>query len=445
MKSPIKDSLNIFMNGFLVGHLHKLRSGGLIFTYHPEWLETPEARPISLSLPLTPQPYQGDLVYNFFDNLLPDNEQIKARIQTLFHAPSTQPFDLLSSIGHDCVGAIQLCRDNEAAQLKSIHAKPLNKRQIADLLKGYQQAPLGMTGPATDFRISIAGAQEKAALLLKGGCWFKPLGATPTTHIFKLPIGFIERQRIDLRDSCENEWLCSKIATAFGLPAASTEVLQFHDVKALVTERFDRKISEDGRWIMRLPQEDLCQAMGYSPAFKYQADGGPGIKEIMSLLLGAEQANENREFFYRAQILFWLLAAIDGHAKNFSLFIKPAGRFQLTPLYDMLSAYPLLNSKQLSKQKIKMAMALKGINNHYYWHNIQRRHFLSTAKAVQFSVTTAEKILDDMLARVDQVIVKVSSQLTSTFPSAIAEPIFKGMKNFRDRFQPSVKKLQQGR
>ena len=131
---------------------------------------------------------------------------------------------------------------------------------------------------------------------------------------------------------------------------------------------------------MRLPQEDMCQALGISPNLKYQADGGPGMKNIMQLLLGSANPTEDRDIFYRSQVLFWLLAAIDGHAKNFSLFIEPEGKYRLTPLYDIMSAYPLMAKKQLQAQKIKMAMALKGKNNHYHWYNIQRRYFIETAK-----------------------------------------------------------------
>lgn len=430
--ATIKASLKIFMNGLLIGHLNKLRSGNLTFAYDSQWLETQEARPISLSLPLSAQTYTGDQVYNFFDNLLPDNDRIKMRIQALFHAPSAQAFDLLASIGHDCVGAIQLCHQDTASEVDSIKGKKLSDNQIAKLLSNYQHAPLGMSHTNQDFRISIAGAQEKTALLRHKGQWLQPTGTTPTTHIFKLPIGFIEHQRIDLRDSCENEWLCSKIAEAFNLPVASTEICRFDDVKVLVVERFDRKLSQDGAWIMRLPQEDLCQSLGYSSAFKYQADGGPGIKEIMSLLLGADQANADRANFFRYQVFFWLLAAIDGHAKNFSVFINVGGRFQLTPLYDIMSAYPLIANKQLQKQKIKMAMALISKNNHYQWHNIQRRHFIATAKAVQFSVQEAKQIMEEMLAQVDHVIQMVSAQLPSHFPAAIAEPIFNGMIHYRE-------------
>lgn len=424
--------LNILMNGLLVGYLSKHPSGGLTFAYDQKWLQTLKARPISLSLPLSTKPYEGDKVYNFFDNLLPDNDFIKARIQTLFQAPSKQPFDLLSSIGHDCVGAIQLCADKEAVDVKSMRMEPLTDQQIAAILKGYQRAPLGMTHDAEDFRISIAGAQEKTALLLKDNQWYRPLGATPTSHIFKLPIGFIEHQQIDLSGSCENEFLCHKIAEEFGLPVAPTKICYFDGVKVLVVTRFDRKISKDGSWLMRLPQEDMCQALGYSPALKYQADGGPGIREIMSLLLGSEYAIQDRQRFYRYQILFWLLAAIDGHAKNFSIFIQQSGRFCLTPLYDVMSVYPLLENGQLQKQKIKMAMALRSSTNHYRWHGIQRRYFLSTAKAVQFSEQEAEQILSQMLAQVEQVINSVSMQLDSTFPNSIAEPIFTGMLNCKN-------------
>lgn len=425
--------LNVFMNGLLVGRLNKHSSGGLTFTYEQTWLQTPGARPISLSLPLSTKHHEGDKVYNFFDNLLPDNDLVKTRIQTLFQAPSKRPFDLLSSIGNDCVGAIQLCQNEEAANVKSMHMEPLGDHQIAAILKGYQQTPLGMTHDAEEFRISIAGAQEKTALLLKEKQWYRPLGTTPTSHILKLPIGFIEHQQIDLRDSCENEWLCYKIAEAFGLPVAPAEICYFDDVKALVVTRFDRKLSKDGTWLMRLPQEDMCQALGYSPALKYQANGGPGIKEIMTLLLGSEYAMQDRERFYQYQILFWLLAAIDGHAKNFSVFINQEGRFHLTPLYDVMSAYPLLTNGQLQKQNIKMAMALKSSTNHYHWHTMQRRHFLSTAKAVQFSEQEAERILDQMLQQVEQVIHNVSAQLDKSFPDSIAEPIFTGMLSCRNR------------
>ena len=425
-------ALNVYVNNLLVGHLIKMKSGGMAFSYDKNWLAMPEARPLSLSLPLVADYYEGDLVYNFFDNLLPDNVHIRTRIQKLFQIPSSHPFDLLASIGHDCVGAIQLYKNHPDSDIQSITADPLSNEEIAELLKNYRQAPLGMI-EAKDFRISIAGAQEKTALLWRHNQWHRPRGATPTTHIFKLPIGIIEHQGIDLRNSCENEWLCYKIAEAFGLPVAPAEILHFNEVKALVVQRFDRQVVESENWILRLLQEDMCQALGYSPALKYQADGGPGIQNIMSLLLSSEQAATDRKRFFQYQVLFWLLGAIDGHAKNFSVFINAKGRFCLTPLYDVMSAYPLITNKQLQRQKIKMAMALKGAKNHYYWHNIQHRHFLLTAKSTQFSVEEARNIIDTMLQQIELVIKNVSAQLDDSFPELIAGSIFQGMLNFRDR------------
>jgi len=158
-------------------------------------------------MPLTETPYKGYIVENYFENLLPDNELIRQRIQTRFNAPSKKCFDLLSFIGRDCVGALQLLTKPIAKNIKKIQAYPMNNQSIANLLKHYQIAPLGMD-KKFDFRISIAGAQEKTALLWHNNTWCLPQGTTPTTHIVKLPIGQIKHFGIDLSESVENEWLC---------------------------------------------------------------------------------------------------------------------------------------------------------------------------------------------------------------------------------------------
>jgi serine/threonine-protein kinase HipA len=415
------------MNGKLIGKLSKNTQGGLSFNYDDTWLNTSGARPVSLSLPLTAQSYQGDKVYHFFDNLLPDNPQIRARIQARFQIPTNQPFDLLATIGRDCAGAIQLLDSPDINFAQKINYQTLSEKQVASLLRNYRHNPLGMNDDTADFRISIAGAQEKTALLYHDNQWCEPLKETPTTHILKLPIGMIAHQQLDLSDSCENEWLCARIAKAYGFPVADSDILQFEDVKVLSVKRFDRRLSNDNRWIMRLPQEDMCQALGVSPNLKYQSDGGPGIQDIMALLLGSADAVADRALFYRTQIFFWLIAGIDGHAKNFSVFIEPEGQYRLTPLYDIMSAYPLMQKKQLQIQKIKMAMALKGKNNHYNWHMILRRHFLETAKAANYSLEHAEYALNDMVEKTPAVIEQVSKALPAHFPSDISIPIFDGL------------------
>ncbi len=422
-------TLNVLMNGYSVGCLRKSPSGAMSFRYDKEWLLTESTRPISLSLPLTNKNYEDERVYNFFDNLLPDNKNIRSKIQSRFKISTNQPFDLLRAIGADCVGAIQICENQQPIpNVKTITTKPLSTTEIAKILTGYQHTPLGIMTEVDDFRISIAGAQEKTALLLYNEQWCRPAAATPTSHIFKLPIGFISHSNLDLQDSCENEWLCLEISKAFGLPTANAQIQVFDGVKVLVVERFDRRWSADKSWLMRLPQEDFCQALGVSSNLKYQADGGPGIVEIMKLLMGAKNAEADREQFFRSQVLFWLLGAIDGHAKNFSIYIDTGGSYRLTPLYDVISAYPLIENKSLSAQKVKMAMSLKGTSgNHYLWSKIQPRHFLATARAIDFSETKATRIVQEMLEKAVLVAQEVSEKLPSEFPQHISTPILERM------------------
>lgn len=424
--------LNLYMNGISIGVLQKQRNGRLSFCYEADWLKKKAARPLSLSLPLRKRVYEGDVVYNFFDNLLPDNPKVRARIQTEFQIVTSHPFDLLESIGRDCVGAIELSAGDSCFS-KTIERKTLSNKSIALRLKNYKTSPLGMN-KEEDFRISLAGAQEKSAFLKYKGKWCLPLHSTPTTHIFKLPIGIVgQNNEIDLSNSCENEWLCLQIAKAFGFSVADSSIEFFEDVKVLVVERFDRMFSQDKTWLVRLPQEDFCQASGFSPNLKYQTDGGPGIKDAMNLLLGSNQALKDQTVFFRSQVLFYLLAAIDGHAKNFSIFLQPQNTYCLTPLYDIISAHPLLEDKQLQRKKIKMAMALLGSNKHYHWHTIQARHFISTASAVRYSKKQAQALLEKMLSEVGEVIDQVSGKLPKEFPMAIAQNIFDGMRKARDR------------
>lgn len=421
------NSLNVALNGILVGKLQKSSNGSIRFTYDNAWLSRDDARAISLSLPLRKQTYTGDEVYNFFDNLLPDNPVVRERIQKRFRTKTNQPFDLLSSIGIDCIGAVQLYPDNaKLSPVQTVNATPLDEHQIADLLKGYRDGPLGMFDDIDDFRISLAGAQEKTALLNYHSQWCRPSESTPTSHIFKLPIGHITHHNIDLSDSCENEWLCLKIAKEYGLPVTEASLARFEDQKAIIVKRFDRRWSDDSSWLMRLPQEDFCQALSIPSANKYESDGGPGIKQCMMLLLGSDNVGDRETFFY-SQIIFWLLAAIDGHAKNFSIYILPNTGYRMTPLYDIMSAYPMLANKQLQKKKINMAMAVMGQNRHYRWSEIQPRHFIETAKIVGFPTDAVTKMMADIKEKTADVIKAVTKQLPEGFPTAISDSILAGI------------------
>ncbi|MGL6010309.1 MAG: type II toxin-antitoxin system HipA family toxin, partial [Shewanella oncorhynchi] len=333
-------ALDVYMNGFLVGTFSKEETGAHRFQYNSDWLAIPGNRPISLSMPLRQRHYQGNEVYNFFDNLLPDSPEIRQRILARYQASSTQPFDLLTKVGQDSVGALQLVPQGiEPEDIKKIECEPLDDAALVRVLAGYQsKIPLGMLEEYDDFRISVAGAQEKTALLKYDGQWCLPHGSTPTSHIIKLPIGQIitHFHTLDLSDSVENEYLCMSIAREYGLPVPDCEILKVGNIKALAVERFDRRYAADNSWLMRLPQEDFCQTLNIPSARKYENQDGPGISEIMYVLMGSLAPERDRRIFMKAQVLFWLLAATDGHAKNFSLFIRPEGKYELTPLYDII-------------------------------------------------------------------------------------------------------------
>ncbi|WP_329956680.1 type II toxin-antitoxin system HipA family toxin [Collimonas humicola] len=421
------------MNGELVGRWMLKGNGASEFSYHETWLNSPRKRPISLSMPLRPasKPYRDQTVNDFFDNLLPDTRKIRERIQSRFHAASVKAFDLLEQIGRDCVGALQLLPEDTApADIRRIQGAPMSEEDIEQLLEECL-TPNSQQDDGQDdseFRISLAGAQEKTALLKLDGKWMHPQGPTPTTHILKLPIGVANRG-IDLTTSVENEWLCSRIMAAFGIQVAESHIRHFGARQVLEVERFDREFSDDGSWIIRLPQEDFCQVTGTPGSLKYESEGGPGIIRIMELLLGSVTANEDRLNFMRTQILFWLLCAIDGHAKNFSVFLLPEGRFRLTPSYDVLSAYPVLgNSKhQLSPKKVKMAMAIQGKNRHYAWSEFRRRHWISTAQACGLE-TRIDDIIDKILAQLPHALDEAMAQIPPGFPDRVADSIFKGIR-----------------
>ena len=434
----VMNSLSVYMNGYLIGTLVQERNGGHTFTYHATWLATADARPISLSMPLRQEKYEGAEVFNFFDNLLPDNRNIRERVAAKFQAKSLQPFDLLYEIGRDCVGALMLLPAGEVMpDIRVISGQALNGRELTDVLSSYQSAAATGEHVESEFRISIAGAQEKTALLKYNDHWQLPLGVTPTTHIFKLPIGTIQSHShtLDLTDSVENEWLCMRLAQAYGLNAARCDIVKTRDIKALAVERFDRRLARDGSWIVRLPQEDFCQIQGMSSALKYESDGGPDIANIMQILLGSDEAEQDREHFMKSQVLFWLLAATDGHAKNFSIFIQPGGGYRLTPLYDILSCYPMTGGRGLAKQDIKLAMSLSSTKKgkKYHWQQIFPRHFLATAKKCGFDEDKMQAILTEFFEKTPAVLQQVRAELPADFPEKISRAILGGIESLYGR------------
>lgn len=432
----------IWTNGELVGHWTPAMRRPMELRYEDSWLASRSARPLSLSLPLPlvgNEPLRGDRVEYFFDNLLPDSATIRRRLAQRYSADSEDTFDLLSAIGRDCVGAVQLLPVDEAPTgFDRIEGEILDDEGVAALLRATVSSGFfADQGKNQDFRISIAGAQEKTALLLHEGKWLQPQGATPTTHIIKLPMGLVGNMQANMRTSVYNEWLCLKLMDGLGFDVAKADIVNFADhPPVLVVERFDRKKHPSGTWMMRLPQEDLCQALAVSPAKKYEADGGPGIEQLAQVLGGSQNARADLRTLLASQVVFWLLAATDGHAKNVSIRLHAGGAYALTPLYDVLSAWPIIGKgkNQLAWRNAKLAMAVSGKNRHYELATILRRHFNASAARCGWGAN-AEDILSDLLARVEPAIAAATQQMPADFPLDVAEAIFNGVRRQVQRLQ----------
>lgn len=412
--------LNVFLNSRLVGQLVRESSGGVSFAYARDWLSWEHRMPVSLSLPLQENRYSGAPVMAVFDNLLPDSDLIRRRVAERVGAEGVDAFSLLSQIGRDCVGALQFLPDAQEPQpMSELTGEPVDEAQIEAILSDLDLAPLGIRRE-NDFRISVAGAQEKTALLRKDGQWIEPTGTTPTTHIIKPQIGRLPNG-MDLSDSVENEYLCLKLMGAFGLRAANVEMAQFGDKKALVVERFDRRWTSDGR-LIRLPQEDCCQALSVMPTQKYQNEGGPGISDIMDLLLGSDDPNKDRYDFFKANVLFWLLGATDGHGKNFSISLLPGGRFRMTPLYDVLTVQPTVDARQIERKYFKLAMNF-GNSNHYKVADIVGRHIVETGVRSGLSRAVVQGLFEELQETSRGICEVTFNQLSAGFPEVLLASI----------------------
>lgn len=428
-------TLTLWANGETVGRWTLTARGDMALQYDAGWLTSPLGRPISLSLPfnLNNELLKGDNVAHYFEGLLPDSDAIRKRIAARFKTGSTEAFDLLAAIGRDCVGALQLLPDGETPTgVDRIDGVVLDEEAIErHLLEVVNPNRFGgPRDPDDDFRISLAGAQEKDAFLWWDGQWMKPRGATPTTHIFKMPLGMVGGRQADFSTSMDNEWLCLRLLSAYGLPAAQARIATFGRQRVLIVERFDRAVSRDGSRLLRRMQEDFCQATATSPLVKYENEGGPGLAQLFNLVKQSLDAERDLRTLMASQILFWMLRAPDGHAKNFSIQLQAgmAGRFRLTPMYDVMSAYPVIGAgpNQWAAQDLKLAMALLGKNRHYHMHHIQRRHFNSTARKVGYG-QDAEPLLQELVARTPEVVALVQAELPPGFSQQVADKVLGGL------------------
>ncbi|MEM9261952.1 MAG: type II toxin-antitoxin system HipA family toxin [Pseudomonadota bacterium] len=356
----------------------------LSFEYADNWRRMRGAYPLSLSMPLAARKHGSDKVTPFLWGLLPDNAAVLDQWGKSFHVSPRNPFALLSHVGEDCAGAIQFVRPERVEALASqqnLQIEWLSEKDVEDRLRTLSQNHAAGRRAEDLGQFSLAGAQPKTALIFTRGKWGVPSGATPTTHILKPPTGAFD-------GIAENEHFCLRLANAVGLPTARSEVKRFGDEFAFVSHRYDRREIE-GR-IVRIHQEDFCQALSVMPQGKYQNEGGPGTDQIIEgLQTWSSNPQADIETFVKANIFNCLIAGTDAHAKNYALLISGSS-VRLAPLYDIISTLPYAD---IPIQKAKLAMKIGG---EYRLQKIGVRQWEEFGKVAKISTSDIEKMIRDM-------------------------------------------------
>jgi serine/threonine-protein kinase HipA len=347
----VSKELIALLAGKEVGRVSRDARGRLRFVYNDDWRSAADAYPLSLSMPLGAKEHGRSVVEAFLWGLLPDNEYVLARWAAKFHVSARNAFALISHVGEDCAGAVQFVtpeRLNAIRSGKEDKVEWLAESEIAKRLETLRKDHAAWRLPSDTGQFSLAGAQPKTALLLQNDRWGIPSGRLPTTHILKPPTGQFDGH-------AENEHICLMLARDLGLPTAQTKVMRFNGEIAIVIERYDRL--PKGNDIIRVHQEDVCQALGIMPTKKYQNEGGPSPFDIIRLLRTySTDREEDLDTFIDALGFNWFIAGTDAHAKNFSLLLS-GRRVRLAPLYDTASILPY---DGFDMHKVKFAMKIGG-------------------------------------------------------------------------------------
>ena len=328
--------LTVWWGDRTVGALCIDRQGDIEFTYADAWRAASDARAISVSLPLRAEPFLRRETRPFFEGLLPEENQRIAVARALGISQQNE-FRLLEQIGGEVAGALSLWPEGETPPIASYETPPtaLSEDALIALLDRLPTRPLlaGEEG----LRLSLAGAQAKVPLIMTDAGLALPRPGEPTTHILKPPIA-------RFADTTENEAFAMRLAKGIGLDTADADIRSVRDRSFLLVRRYDRKADSGGR-VQRLHQEDFCQAMGYTSAQKYAADGGPVFRDCFALLRrAATRPARDMLKLLDAALFNLIIGNADAHGKNFSLLHASDG-ITLAPLYDLLStvSYPDLS------------------------------------------------------------------------------------------------------
>jgi len=382
------------LGGKEVGRVHNDTRGRLTFIYDDQWRNDIEAYPLSLSMPIAAKEHGRAAVEAFLWGLLPDNEQVLARWAAKFQVSARNVFALISHVGEDCAGAVQFVTPERLEAIRSgkeDKVEWLDEAELAKRLRALREDHAAWRLPRDTGQFSLAGAQPKTALLLQNDRWGIPSGRIPTTHVLKPPTGHFDGH-------AENEHICLMLARNLGLPAAQSRVSRFKDEVAIVVERYDRQ--QKGNDIIRVHQEDTCQALGIMPTKKYQNAGGPSATNIIELLRTYSRDRDADLYTLVAALRFnWLIAGMDAHAKNYSLLLSGPD-IRLAPLYDIASILPY---EEVDLRKAKLAMKIGGehkveLIGLRQWQKFAREVRTNADQLVEVLISMAKHLPDEVAA-----------------------------------------------
>ncbi|MCP3392387.1 type II toxin-antitoxin system HipA family toxin [Bradyrhizobium sp. CCGB12] len=387
------------LEGNEVGRVRNDARRRLTFAYNDNWRGTRGAYPLSLSMPLAAKEHGPSAVQAFLWGLLPDNERVLDRWAKKFQVSARNVFALISNVGEDCAGAVQFVTPDRLEALKTgkdDKIEWLDEPEMANRLQALREDHAAWRLPRDTGQFSLAGDQPKTALVLKKNQWGIPSGRIPTTHILKPPTGHFDGH-------AENEHICLQLARELGLPTAETKVMRFEKEIAIVVERYDRQVS--GNEIIRVHQEDVCQAMGILPTKKYQNEGGPTPADVIELLRTYSTDREaDVETFLGALGFNWLIGGSDAHAKNYSLLLASGPHVRLAPLYDIASILPYDDGEQ---QKIKLAMKVGG---EYKLSQIGLRQWQKFAREARVDADELTATLVSMAAQIPDLVTDIRAR-----------------------------------
>lgn len=352
--------LVVVLNRQIIGAITHV-DGKPRFTYLDEYASDPDATPLSLSMPLAVgRSYDHRVAAPWLSNLLPDDDQVRANWARELGVSASNATALLERVGHDVAGAVQLAAPDE---IENVLAQPGTLEAVTDELVGQRLRDL-ISRPSqwahADEGWSLAGAQSKfTAARTSAGQWAWRRGNAPSTHIIKPGIGRYPAQAL-------NEHLCLRSLEQIGIVTARTEFTSFDRIEAIVVERYDR-LRLPGGTVIRIHQEDMCQALSVWPQNKYTASGGPSAVDI-SRLLSRVASQRDVDRFTDAVIAQYLLGAPDGHAKNYSVILDGED-VTLAPIYDVASMLPYPRDAGSSLDRVAMSIA-----GHNKFGDVQLRH-----------------------------------------------------------------------